>query len=116
MNITLRTGALALALLAGSALAAAPAMADRGYDHWNKKSWSKSYKHGGKHRGYAQRDYGHGWNKKGHGYKGHGYRGHGYRDYGYRGYNRYGWNGHRGSRYGYGWPYRGGPGFSIRIY
>jgi hypothetical protein len=109
MNITLRTGALALALLAGSALVAAPAMADRGHDNWGKKSWSKSYKHGGNyHNRYARKGYGHGWNKKSYGHGG----------YGYRGYNRYGWNGYRGPRYGYGWPYyyRGGPGFSIRIY
>jgi|GEM_PF-1677414 len=104
MNITLRTGALALALLAGSALVAAPAMADRGHDNWNKKSWSKSYKHGGKHRDYAHRGYGQGWKKKGHGWN--------------RGHSRYGWSGYRAPRYGYGRPYygRGGPGLSIQIY
>ena len=110
MNIRLRTGALALALLAGSALIAAPAMADRGHDHGGKKSWSKSYKHGGKHHSYSR---GHG--KKGHGYRGYGYREYGYRDHGHTGYSRYGY---RAPRYGYGWPYvyGGGPGFSIRIY
>jgi Ni/Co efflux regulator RcnB len=104
MNKTFRTGALALALLAGSALVAAPAMADRGHDGWNKKSWSKKSKHGGKH-----------YSHRGYGKKGHGYRNYGYRDYGHRGYSRYGY---RGPRYGYGWPYvyGGGPGFSIRIY
>ncbi len=51
MNVTLRTGALALALLAGTTLAAAPALADRGHhSHWDKKSWGKKhYKHSGKH-------------------------------------------------------------------
>ncbi len=115
MNSILRTGALALALLAGGALTAAPAMADRGHDNWDKKSWSKKSKHGGKHRDYGYRDYGHGWKKKGHGYRGHGYRDYGYRGYGHRGHGRYDY---RGPRYGYGWPYvyGGGPGFSIRIY
>jgi hypothetical protein len=100
MNTMLRTGALALALLAGTALAAAPAMADRG--HHDNKSWSKSYKkHSYKHRGH------HNYAHKGYGrHKGYGYN---------RGYgrNHYSWYGYRRS---YGWPYYyGGPGFSIHI-
>lgn len=96
MSIMLRAGALALALLAGTALTAAPAMA--GYDHWGKKSWNKKYgyKHGRKHRGYANR----GWNG--------GYGGYGWKRYGYYGYPR--------SHYGWGWPYyRPRGGFSIYI-
>lgn len=107
MNLSLRTGALALALLAGSVLVAGPALADRGHHgRGHDKSWSKSwnkkhYKHN-KHRkydGYARKGYSKKW----------------------RGYPRYGSYGYGGPRYryGYGWPgYYGGPrsGFSIRIY
>jgi hypothetical protein len=100
MTLSLRTGALALALLAGSALVAGPALADRGHHgHGHNKSWSKSwnnkhYKHG-KHQNYAYRNYG--YNKRWHGY------------------SRYGWYGY--PRY-YGWPgyYTPRSGFSIQIY
>lgn len=105
MTLSLRTGALALALLAGSALVAGPALADRGHHgRWDDRSWSKSwskkhykhYKHR-KHHGYAHRGHGKKWRK---------------------GYSRYGWYGYGGSRYGYGWPgyYTPRSGFSIRIY
>ncbi|MGK2922253.1 MAG: hypothetical protein ACSLE4_05625 [Methyloceanibacter sp.] len=97
MNIALRTGALALALLAGTVMTAAPAMADRGHhDRSWGKSWNKKYYQHNRHRGHARK--GRGWN------------------------NRYGWDrryGHRHDRYGYrrpayGWFY-GAPGFSIHI-
>jgi len=103
MGITLRTGALALALLAGTALTTAPALADRDHHDWDKKSWNKKhYKRGREHHDrYGHRGRGHGW-KRGYGWD--------------RGYGRYGWYGHRGPRYGYGWPYRPRPGFSIEIY
>lgn len=98
MNTTLRTGALALALFAGTALVAAPAMAD--HDDWKKKSWNKhGYKHGKKHYNYSYRGHNrnYGWN-----------RGYSWKKR-YYGPPRYGW-------YGYGWPYYyGGSGFSIII-
>jgi hypothetical protein len=107
MNSTVRTGALALALFAGTALVAAPAMA--GHDDWNKKSWNK---HNKKHYGYNK-----GWNKN------YGYNKGWNKNYGWN--NGYGWN--KGYNYGwkprygygrpaYGWPYYyGGPGFAIII-
>jgi hypothetical protein len=88
MKTIFRTSALALALLAGSALVAAPAMADRDrgdYHHW-KKSWKK--------HGHYRRHYRH--------YRHHR---HAYR---HRHHRRY--------YYGWGWPYvYGGPGFSLYI-
>lgn len=68
MKTMLRNGALALAVIAGSALVAAPAMADRHHDyhhHW-KKEWKHSYNnHNHWNRGYAYRhhyrNYGWGW-------------------------------------------------------
>ena len=93
MNIALRTGALALALLAGTVLTAAPAMADRGYhDRSWGKSWNKKHYQHNRHRGHARKGYN----------------------------NRYGWDRrYSHSRYGYrrpapGWFY-GAPGFSIII-
>ena len=89
MNVTLRTGALALALIAGTVMTAAPAMADRSHHGRYDKSWNKS------------------WNKKHYRYDKHRkYRGHarGHRYYRYGGY---------GPRRPYGW--FGGPGFSIII-
>jgi hypothetical protein len=104
MGITFRTGALVLALLVGTALTAAPAMADRDHHDWDRKSW-KHYKHGHKHHHdrYAHRGRGHGW-KRSHSWD--------------RRYGRYGWYGYRSPRYGYGWPYyyRPRPGFSVEIY
>jgi hypothetical protein len=47
MKTTFRNGALALAVIAGSALVAAPAMADH-WDHYDKKAWKhdkKAWKH-----------------------------------------------------------------------
>jgi hypothetical protein len=104
MNVTLRTGALALALLAGTTLAAAPALADRGHhSHWDKKSWGKKhYKHSGKHsKRYSYKRYG---NKKNHGWN--------------RGYSRYNSYSYRGPRYGYSQPYyyRSSPRFGIQIF
>jgi hypothetical protein len=72
MKTILRNGALALTLLAGSALVAAPAMADHDSGDWNhhwKKSWKKHgyYRHRHRDRGYAYHHrypysyYGWGW-------------------------------------------------------
>jgi hypothetical protein len=104
MTLSLRTGALALALLAGSALVAGPALADRGHHgRWDDRSWSKS------------------WNKKHYKHRNHGYahRHHGKKWRGYPRYGAYGYGGPR-YRYGYGWPGyyapRSGFGFGIRIY
>jgi hypothetical protein len=107
MHIALRTGALALALLVGTALTAAPAMADRGgHGNWNNKSWNKSW-----NKSYNKKHY----KNRGHARKGHS-RNHRYgwdRGYGGRRYGGYGYG------YGYGRaPYGlfyGGPGFTIQI-
>jgi hypothetical protein len=72
MRTILRNGALALTLLAGSALVAAPAMADHDRGDWNHRHWKKEWKHSyykndRRYRGYAyhhrhhHRYYGWGW-------------------------------------------------------
>ena len=88
MKTIFRNGALALAVIAGSALVAAPAMAKHhnhhhGYHHHGKKSWKRGY--------YGYRDW----------------------DDGYRHHHR-----HHRRYYGYGWGWPGyyyRPGFSIYI-
>jgi len=85
MKTTLRNGALALTVIAGSALVAAPAMADH----------DRRDRHG---------DWDHHWKK-------HGHR-HWDRDYAYR-YRHHHRHHHR--YYGWGWPYFSRPGFSLYI-
>ena len=102
MKSLFRVSAVALALVAGTALAASPAMAGGGYhDRWGGKSWGKKhYKHYKHRKHYSRRgNRGYGWNRR-------------YYGWNKRYYDPY-WYGPR--RPAYGW-YHGGPGFSLRIY